>query len=77
MSGQARPELGAWELSHGLLVAVLMSLGGSVVLDVRRDLGGDAMGNTQGVLYGVAMEPVPGGQVRLSVVARDQVSEEA
>ena len=44
-------------VSHGLLVAVLMALGGSIELE-EADLAKDAMGDVQGQLYGVELQPL-------------------
>jgi hypothetical protein len=55
------------DLSHGVLIAVLMRLGGSVVM-AAEDFAPDAMGRADGTLYCLALQPLPDGQVRLSVV---------
>jgi hypothetical protein len=55
------------DFSHAMLVAVLVKLGGSIELDAT-DLAPDALGNAEGVLYRIALEPLPGQRVRLSVV---------
>jgi len=54
-------------ISHGLLVAVLIKLGGSIDLD-ETDLAGDAMGDQEGRLYGVELQPLSSPRVRLAVV---------
>jgi hypothetical protein len=54
-------------VSHGLLVAVLIKLGGSIELD-ETDLAGDAMGDPEGRLYGVELQPLNAPRVRLAVV---------
>ena len=54
-------------VSHGLLVAVLIKLGGSIDLD-ETDLAGDAMGDLEGRLYGVELQPLNPPRVRLAVV---------
>lgn len=55
--------------SHGLLIATLLSLGGSVDLTADQ-LGADAMGDAEGRFYGLAMIPAGDGKVRLTVVAQ-------
>ena len=53
--------------SHGLLVAVLMAHGGSIALPPSA-FEPDAMGDAEGRLYGVGMEPNDTGGVRLMVI---------
>jgi hypothetical protein len=55
------------DFSHAMLVAVLVKLGGSIELDAT-DLAPDALGNAEGVLYRMALDPLPGQRFRLSVV---------
>jgi hypothetical protein len=55
------------DFSHAMLVAVLVKLGGSIELDAA-DLAPDVMGNAEGVLYRVALQPLPDQRLRLSVV---------
>jgi len=57
------------EMTHALLVAVIMKQGGSVVLGPE-DYEPDAMGHANGQLYALEMTPLTGGRVRLSVVPR-------
>ena len=54
-------------MSHGLLVAVLMALGGSIELE-GADVASDAMGDVQGRLYGVELQPLSSSRFRLAVV---------
>jgi hypothetical protein len=54
-------------MSHGVLLAVLMKLGGSIELDLA-DLTNEAMGDPQGRFYGVDMQPLDATRVRLAVV---------
>jgi hypothetical protein len=55
------------DFSHAMLVVVLVKLGGSIELDAT-DLAPDAMGDAEGVLYRMALDPLPGQRLRLSVV---------
>lgn len=56
-----------WAMSQGLLVAVLQHLGGSIDLPAEA-LDKGAMGDAEGRLHSVSMEPLPGGQgMRLAV----------
>jgi hypothetical protein len=45
------------DFSHAMLVAVLVKLGGSIELDAT-DLAPDAMGDAEGVLYRMALDPL-------------------
>ena len=54
------------DFSHAMLV-VVVKLGGSIELDAT-DLAPDAMGDAKGVLYRMALGPLPGQRLRLSVV---------
>ena len=54
-------------ITHALLVAVLIKLGGSIDLD-ETDLAHDAMGDQEGRLYGVELQPLISARVRLAVV---------
>jgi hypothetical protein len=60
------------DLSHAMLVAVLMDAGGSVTLP-RGGLAPDVLGGPDGAWHAVAMEPQPDGTVRLSVHPRPDV----
>lgn len=53
--------------SHGLLIAVLMKLGGSIDLDIQ-DFASEAMGDEAGRFYGIDMQPITETSLRLSVV---------
>ncbi|WP_280427830.1 hypothetical protein [Nocardia brasiliensis] len=55
------------DFSHAMLVAVLVKLGGSIELTAD-DLTADSLGNAEGVLYRMMLEPVDGTRFRLSVV---------
>ncbi|MQS17966.1 pRL2-19 [Streptomyces kaniharaensis] len=57
------------DMSHAMLIAILMNNGGSI------DLPGDAftpdaIGGRDGAFHAVEMVPLPDGRLRLSVVAR-------
>lgn len=55
------------DLSHALLCALLMSLGGSAVIKAD-DFAPDALGDREGRLWGLAMEPLDSGQrIRISL----------
>lgn len=58
------------EVSHALLVALLMTLGGSHVMPLSA-ITTDAMGHVDGSMYSVELSPIGDGEyVRLAVVAR-------
>jgi hypothetical protein len=63
------------DLSHALLVAVVMKLGGSVELDFA-DLSPDSMGDQAGGLYALALDPIPTHRLRLSVIPRQHNRQE-
>lgn len=54
------------DLSHLLLVAVLVKLGGSIELGPD-DFALDALGDARGVFYRTALDPLGDGRSRLSV----------
>ncbi|MFI6158290.1 pRL2-19 [Kitasatospora sp. NPDC051170] len=57
------------EMSHSMLIGVLMHLGGSY--DLPGDaLSVDALGTADGAFHAVELLSLPDGQVRLSVVPR-------
>jgi hypothetical protein len=60
------------DLSHAMLVAVLMDAGGSLTIRPEA-LAPDALGGPDGAWHAVAMEPQPDGTVRLSVRPRPDV----
>lgn len=60
------------DMSHALLVAVLMANDGSVTLPPG-SFDPDALGGLDGSWHAVAMEPQPDGTVRLSVRPRPDV----
>lgn len=60
-----RPE----DLSHSMLVAVLMAHGGSLTIPLSA-FEADALGGRDGSFHAVAMEPQQDGTVRLSVRPR-------
>lgn len=65
MSEPVTPE----DLSHSMLIAVLMDMGGSYTMPAA-SFTPDALGTPDGVLHAVQMEPIEGGMMRISVVAR-------
>ncbi|WP_282781899.1 hypothetical protein [Nocardia sp. CC201C] len=54
------------DLSHALLIGVLMKMGGSIDL-APGDLAPEALGDTEGKVYPLTLEPLPDGGARLSV----------
>lgn len=57
------------EMSHAMLIAILMHHGGS--MDIPADaFGTDATGTTDGAFHAVEMRPQPDGTLRVSVVPR-------
>ncbi|MFH8797657.1 pRL2-19 [Streptomyces sp. NPDC017941] len=64
--------IGPHDLSHAMLVAVLMAQGGSVTLPPG-SFAPDALGGLDGSWHAVAMEPQQDGTVRLSVRPRPDV----
>ena len=69
------PTLGD-DLGTGLLVAVLAAHGGSIDLDTDR-LPRAATHNSRGESHAVAVEALPSGRVRLSLVPLDELPPEA
>lgn len=65
MSGLPSPA----DMSHAMLVAVLMHHGGSVDL-LAGAFETDALGDSRGAHHAVQLAPLDNGTVRLSVVAR-------
>jgi hypothetical protein len=64
------PPADQWAMSHGLLIALLRKLGGSIEIDLS-DVRPDTMGNDAGEFDGVALVPVAGQQrVRLVLVRK-------
>ncbi|MGK4586068.1 pRL2-19 [Kitasatospora sp. HPMI-4] len=57
------------DMSHGLLLALIMHLGGSVDLPASA-FESDALGGSQGEFYAVQLDPLNDTTVRLSVVPR-------
>ncbi|MGW6016242.1 hypothetical protein [Streptomyces sp. NPDC055210] len=57
------------ELSHAMLVAILMSNGGSQVVPYSA-MAPDALAGRDGALHAAALEQLPGGYVRISVCPR-------
>jgi hypothetical protein len=57
------------DVSHGLLLAVLMAAGGSVDLP-QSAFETDAMGAVDGSFYAVEIVPLDSGSIRLQVVTR-------
>ncbi|WP_406128010.1 pRL2-19 [Streptomyces sp. NBC_00989] len=72
MSESVSGSIGPQDLSHAMLIAVLMSQGGSVTLPPG-SFAPDALGGLDGSWHAVAMEPQPNGTVRLSVRPRPDV----
>ncbi|MGY3340953.1 hypothetical protein ACVW0K_007146 [Streptomyces filamentosus] len=60
------------DLSHALLVAVLMHNGGSLDLP-REAFALDALGGPDGAWHAVGMEPQQDGTIRISVRVRPDV----
>lgn len=60
------------DMSHVMLVALLMAHGGSVTLPPG-SFAPDALGGMDGSWHAVAMEPQPDGTVRLSVRPRPNI----
>nr|WTE08794.1 pRL2-19 [Streptomyces anulatus]WTE08806.1 pRL2-19 [Streptomyces anulatus] len=60
-----RPE----DMSHAMLIAILMHHGGSMELPAGA-FTADALGGLDGSWHAVAMEPQPGGTLRISVRPR-------
>ncbi|MCA1695718.1 MAG: hypothetical protein LC749_13870 [Actinobacteria bacterium] len=59
------------DLSHALLVAVVMKLGGSVELDFA-DLSTDSIGDQAGGLYALVLDAIGTHRLRLSVIPRQR-----
>jgi len=57
------------DMSHAMLIAVLMHHGGSIDLPAEA-FESDAIGGRDGSFHAVAMEPQPDGTIRLSVRPR-------
>lgn len=63
------------DFSHALLIALLMRLGGSAELGAA-DFAPEALGDAEGRLYGLVMEPLDGGaRVRISVAPTTMTSQ--
>ncbi|MFF2604184.1 pRL2-19 [Streptomyces californicus] len=60
-----RPE----DMSHAMLIAILMHHGGSMELPASA-FSADALGGLDGSWHAVAMEPQPDGTMRISVRPR-------
>lgn len=67
MTPQPAPE----DLSHAMLVAVLMHHGGSVTVPVTA-FEADSIGGPNGAFHVVAMEPISETEVRLTVRPRPE-----
>ena len=65
MTGLPKPE----EMSHAMLIAVLMDLGGSHEMDGSA-METDALGGFDGAFHAVELQPLPDGRIRLAVVPR-------
>lgn len=57
------------EMSHAMLIAVLMHHGGSITLPASA-IDADATGTSDGVFHAIELQPLDDGGVRLSVVPR-------
>lgn len=68
----ARLPIEPGDLSHSMLLAVLMAHGGSLTIPLSA-FEADALGGRDGSFHAVAMEPQPDGTVRLSVRPRPDV----
>ncbi|MDX2683695.1 pRL2-19 [Streptomyces soliscabiei] len=66
----ARPE----DLSHAMLIAVLVAHGGSLEIPAAA-FEADVIGGRDGSFHAVSMEPLPGGTIRLSVQPRPDTEE--
>lgn len=60
------------DLSHAMLIAILMHHGGSLELPAAA-FEADAIGGMDGAFHAVAMEPQPSGVIRISVRPRPDV----
>lgn len=64
---EERNEVDGHEIAHGLLIAVLVKLGGSLEMTLD-ELQMDTMGDTDGRMYSFAIEPTENSDtVRLTV----------
>ncbi|MFF3159854.1 pRL2-19 [Streptomyces sp. NPDC057910] len=63
------------EMSHAMLIAVLMHHGGSMDLPAEA-FASEATGTADGAFHAVEMRPQPDGTMRLSVVLRPAGDEE-
>jgi hypothetical protein len=68
-SGGPLPEATPAEMSHAMLIAILMHNGGSLTLPAAA-FESDALGGFDGAFHAVAMETQPDGMIRLSVQPR-------
>ena len=68
-SGGPSPAASAADLSHAMLLAILMHHGGSLTLPASA-FEVDALGGFDGAFHAVGMEPQPDGTVRLLVRPR-------
>jgi hypothetical protein len=62
------------DMSHAMLIGVLMDLGGSYVMPATA-MDADAIGGRDGAFHAVAMEPLQNGTIRLSVRPRPDIDE--
>jgi hypothetical protein len=62
------------DLSHAMLIGILMDQGGSYVMPATA-MEADAIGGADGAFHAVSMEPLPNGRIRLSVRPRPDVNE--
>ncbi|MFD4400811.1 pRL2-19 [Kitasatospora sp. NPDC058478] len=57
------------DLSHAMLLAILMDNGGSFEINASA-FETDAIGGPDGAFHAVSMDPLPNGKLRLSAVPR-------
>lgn len=68
-------EVDAREIAHGVLIAVLMKLGGSIDMTMD-EIDANVLGDADGRFYSFAIEQIePGKTVRISVRAETNRSE--
>lgn len=62
------------DMSHAMLIGILMNEGGSYVMPAVA-MDADSIGGPDGAFHAVAMEPLQNGMIRLSVRPRPDVNE--
>lgn len=58
------------EMSHAVLIGVLMSMGGEAVIPGEYLTDPDVTGTPDGTLHALELQPLPGGRLRVRVVPR-------